>query len=216
MSNRPLLNVLTRLPPASYDNGRPVSTWEALVLRNNLQHLINFSCQHRINWVGANLVSPEATFVNYYGYSEIDTGSAAIVSVWAQEFPITWIRDDFPVSLDIEIHALVGDAGTGSHLRIDARIVPASAPFYDLGTTALWSATAQSSGINTEAVIADLLTFDTALDQSGIFAGRAVTEESVLRSVQQAMLRLEIQVTIPTDEQGLLTEVLVREYAWHP
>jgi hypothetical protein len=198
-----------RVDPESYEFGAPVSAYRALAMRSNLQFLIDSFPQHRINLVAGSTVFeslPDTYFVSRVGAGEF-------TYKWAQEFEWTWLRGDYPTGLDIVVAAKVGAEGVDD-LTAVARIVPVFAPYYDPTYPAIWTATDVTTGANTTVVIEEQIFPEVApVNQSDQVVVHGVEEDGFFVAPRTFNARLEIELTIPADDTGFLTEVLVREFA---
>lgn len=202
---------IVRQPEECYDDGEPVSTLRAFVMRNNAQFLLEQQCQHRINFVQPN-GNPETPLGQYTFVVDNTAASALFLTrYWNQPFHHTWLQPDRPVSLDILVNALSGD--TDGSLSIEAKIVPASTPPNDPSIPGVWSATASTTSVDTQITIDTQVAFTSPVDQAGIFFTQQVLEsDNFYRTPRFALMRFELAMTVAADDYGQLQSVLVREY----
>ena len=219
MSASSNLGVLEGLASSPLDTGDSVSAYRAWAIRNNLAHLIDESTQVRINWVGTSVDgdSNDTYKVADLGVEPVLTG-ASVKRIWAQEFPITWIREDRPVNLDLHVRAATtGD--TTPTLIMYARVVPASFPIGDPAAPVLVSQEFHSEIDPTPDVAFNVQWQLTApapeLDNYEPL-GVLYEEDDSWHSPHMAMMRLEISLDEYTNVDNAVHEIVsvyLREYA---
>lgn len=220
MTSRPTFICPIRNDPESYSAENPVSAWDAVVMRSNLQYWINLCTQHRVNWVStAGTFTYDSQTYREGFWFDYNDGAGVGVRRHSIEFVHTWIRSDYPTGLDICIAALAPSAS--DQLGVVARILPASAPLAPLrdatlsDQAALWESTVTVSGPDT-GVIEEQVFFNEAIESSGMFLEHSITEGGVTTKPRQALLRLEIVMLLLSGDEGGITEVLVREFMCQP
>lgn len=210
----PAFPQLIRLPVGSYANANPVSTWRALVMRNNLQYQVNLLCQHRVNWVSA---FPDGSGVNSFWFDTFSGDGVGgdsedeFTQVWSQEFERTWQRSDYPCGLDVRVKAAVGAGGIGD-VTIRVRILPASAPYNDLSYPAFFDVSESTTGVDTTCLVEGLIMPEERESHEGRFIAHSILEDGAVRSPKQGLDRIEVALTVPEDDEGGLVAVLVREF----
>jgi hypothetical protein len=204
---------IERIPPTSYEEGAPVSAYRALALRNNIQQAINYSCQHRINWVTQ---APVGGVYDTWGVNTLGEDALNQV-VYRQDFEHTWIREDWPTALDIKVVGLVGSGNVGD-LTMYVRIVSADAPLNDPQAPALFTGSDSTTGANTTCTVEGIFApnyLGKTPTKANTFTQITYDENGIARTVEVAMMRIEVIFSAPEDDTSMLLSVLVREFAWH-
>lgn len=199
---------LLRINSTSMDDNRPVSVMRAWAVRNNTQHLIDQSPQHRINWTS----SPVGTVGEADSYSLFaDDGDRTVY--YTQPFVHTVLDDRHPCGLDLRICGRV-PVGGGT-MTIDARIVPnvPSTPF-DLS---LDSYTGTQSGSTASTTGVELINYQWQPSNNDPpvrmhWLGVVATHGSRPEMVQICMSRLELKIVVPDGNQVDITQIHLREY----
>ncbi len=185
------------------DDDSPVSTARTWFMRQNLQHLIDMSPQHRVNWTGA--TAEDGGFVPVLSQDD--------PKVYSALFPHTWINRRFPCGLDIQI---CGKTASGT-LNIAARIVPAilGAGVLDVVDDPYWTATGTTTSTTSVQLISSMYYPGTTTPKRAGWRSFGVIEDSKGKSVKVCMTRLDVTITRTggnsTDAAGL-TRVSVREF----
>lgn len=196
----------TAWTPFSADE--PISAYTAWITRNNIQHLVDQSGQYRVNWVAdvddvtGGDGGAEITVPGFHPTAH-QQGSTTVIRY---VFPLTSIRPDRPMQLDIRIGARSQAGGT---VTINADLVPYKRP-----SQILWSATqGQTTSATASWIIDELATWTdesrhrthtpfTSVDNDA----SSVPGVSILDLVE-----LEIRGSCSAGS-GLLSGVQVREY----
>lgn len=206
MSKTPIFPLFMRQRVDIFALGGPLSAWDATLMASDLQWLIDMIPQPRCCWTA--LVRDEIGFDGFYLST---AGGDARSAMWTQKIAHTWIRADYPTGLDVCFAAFVGATG-GDDLTLRVRIVPAATPVGDLSVVALLDETATTSGPNTTAVIESRAFFSEPVDQSNYFLTHSINEDGEVRAPRQGLLRVEVTLDVPEDDEGGLTEAYVREF----
>lgn len=184
----------------SYEEDQPISAYSTLALRDGLQHALDQSGQYRINWCAVS-GDPKP------GVSD-PSGS---VETYRYPFPITSIRKDRPMQLDVRV-AVIMESG-GQELDLDASIYPRGQP-----GQVLWSASANTTTTTAHWAIDELATWTREKrHRLGRFAATSVDNDasSVPSTAYLDMLELELVLTGTTFAgSGTISVcgVQVREY----
>jgi hypothetical protein len=192
-----------RVPLDSYEYGAPVSVYRAFALRNNIQFLIDECPQVRVNWCAA----PDAPEF------DADRFETDFTAVWTQDFEHTWIRPDYPTSLDVYALAVAPGYDSGT-FTMRLRVVPASSPLNDLSVVPLvdLSASKVADGSGALLVIDEQVRFTDRLDQLGIMQQLSTKEGDFFRSPRVALMRVEVTLTPPPGTVVALTQCQLREF----
>jgi hypothetical protein len=217
---RALFQRIVRIPPYPYDDSdpihtsyeayAPVSVYRALVMRSNLQFMLDEMAQVRMNFVTPN--SGEGPDAFYVGNGTANT----VRFVWSMDFEHTWWRPDLPMALDVAFEATVGSTDV-SDLTCDVRIVPARSPKDDLSVPAMLTLTATTTGAGTTCVAAGLMQptrGDPSLDRARIFTPFSVQEDGFYRVPSVALMRAEVALTVPANDSGIIKSGYIREFPW--
>lgn len=203
-----------RIPAASFGADEPVLATRAFLLRNNLLHLLDEFCQHRINWCAG---IGDSTITGGLGCVAILTGNEAL---YEQEFEHFWLNPGHPGNLDLLIRSSLV-AGGSPEMAVRVRVVPANYEVGDLGRPALIDEThsvTDDSGLwehqeffdSTDANVMNLL--KSARERTAF----EVIEDGEWHYPEVAMLKLQVQllgVSGDAPSFAVLTGVTVREFA---
>ncbi len=202
---RPAGASLIRTPVDSFDENEPVDTFRALMLRSNLQWLLNYSTQHRVS-----IVIPPALEGPTFDAFTVDTrGGDAATRTLKLEFPHTWLRPDRPSGLFVHVMGYL-DGNSFGTLTVRARVLP---NIVVAGSDAAYfEASATCSGSQSEAEILGISLFDEPVSQGNPFVDFTQSESGAKRVVRVAMSRLEITLACPADDVAAITRVTVREF----
>jgi hypothetical protein len=193
------------------DDDAPVSTFRAWLMRSNLQHLIDMSPQHRVNWAGTN--ANNSAFV----FFSPDT----LTYHYSQVFQHTWIDRRWPCGLDIQIS---GKTDGGGNMAVTARVVPhvAGAGVFDVVSDAYWEDSGTITLPTSEVVIDSIYYPGTTSPQRHGFRPITIVEGTKAKQVSVCLSRLDITWTTtdsttfyveagPCSNSGI-TGVSVREF----
>jgi hypothetical protein len=185
------------------DDDAPVSALRTWTMRQNLQHLIDMSPQHRVNWTGASAQNGAFVFVSTQDDPRI----------YSALFPHTWINRRFPCGLDIQI---CGKTASGT-LSVDARLVPhvLGSGVLDVVNDPYWTATGTTTSTTSAQIVSSMYYPGVDTPKRAGWRSYTVIEDGKAKSVKVCMSRLDITVTRTggnsTDPAGL-TRVSVREF----
>jgi hypothetical protein len=193
-----------RMPNSTFTAGAPMSAAKAFLVRNNIAHLIDESCQHRVNWAltldGSGFPADANTWPIITRALDVDK------LFYQQEFPLSYLGPNRPANLALA----VGIAGVDDTFSEDilARVVicPASSP-RDSKQNAIFDEVANGGpSISIESLIdcsEHIATLNGAWQTVGI-----VNESGTWFGPQACMLRLEVSVsfTTPFDDEPVTTD----------
>lgn len=180
------------------ERDEPMSAYQAWVIRNNIQHNLDQSGQYRINWVAAaNDFTPRAT-------SEGRSGR------WRWVFPITSIRRERPMNLDIRAATIM--TGGAGEVDIALRLYPRKSPGSEM-----WSTSANVTTTGAHWAIDTLATWtNEARHKQGRLDLTSVDNDSSSEPSTSFLdvVTLELDLVMPDSETGTvrLCGLQVREY----
>ncbi len=194
---------IVRLDAASMEDDQPVSVYRAWELQQNLQHLIDMSPQHRINWSSTGNDDAHLYTVN-----------VGTTRYWSMPFVHTWLDPRWPCGLDIHIVGSV--TGTGSpSVAVSARIVPDTVGLHEQIPDPYWSGTGTITTASSDA-IDDIFYPDTTTQARAGWRTFTVRDGSGnAQSVVVCLSRLDVTMTLTGGLSSYtygLTRVLVREF----
>lgn len=202
MSGPNSLGYLLRIATTSFDDDAPVSSYRGFAVENNLQHLIDMSPQHRINWAGG-----EDTLQWLYSAND------GITHYASYPFLHTWINEAFPCGLDIRI---CGKTDAGGTMSLDARVAPYSGSAFDANVEEYWSDSGTTSSASSVEIISSIYYPATAAQRNAMWKSWQIEQDSKTRSVKAALARLDVRwiVADSVDSTSVsgLTAVSVREF----
>lgn len=195
------------MPNSAFTAGAPMSAAQAFLVRNNIAHLIDESCQHRINWAGAGSSSASIS------RPIITRGHGVDKLFYQQEFPLSWLGPNRPANLAlVVVYEGVDDTDSEGDNDILARAVicPASSPrdskqnaiFDQVGNAASGAAGFAAALIDCSEHVA---TLNSAYETVGL-----VNEGGIWFGPQVCMLRLEVSVSftrfVPLSEEPITAD----------
>lgn len=214
---------LDRQAAEAFALGEPVSAGRTFILKNNLAHLIDQSTQVLINWVATSVAG--ATNDSYQLRREGDPvlTNAYVPRIWSQEFPLTWLRADRPVNLDVLVQVATFQVvePSDNDLNVRARVVPARFAIGDDAAPAFADqvVTATTTSASPTALLDCQWALAVPAPQLGEPADLglvALEEGDIVVSPIAAMMRLEITLAedgVSVDTIHEIVGVYVREYA---
>ncbi len=124
---------ILNLDPDAFGEDQPCDVYDAVVLRNNIAHMIDSAPPTYINWA--------ATKDNSDSSAILATSGVGAQMIWSQAYVHRWTKPDRPSSVHLYLAARV-NVETTSTLTARARIVPARFNIGDLSAPALLDASA--------------------------------------------------------------------------
>lgn len=191
-----------------FADDEPVSSYTAWVMRNNIQSRLDQSGQYRVNWVAdvddvlGGDGGAEITVPSFHPTAHQQGDETTIRFV----FPLTSIRADRPMQLDVRIGAR---SFNGGNVTIDASIFPYKSP-----AQILWTATQGTTSSSTASWVVDELatwTEELRYRSATQFLSQDNDASSEVSTVLVDLVELRIIGTCDSGT-GLLSGVQVREY----
>lgn len=209
---------LVGIQSSYFVDGAPISTAHAFLARNNVAHMIDESCQHRVNFSRTFLDAVSTTMGPILVRSN-DLGQPwpSLFRQW--EFPLTWLAPDKPANLDLVVGFTGEDNNDDEDITCRVVICPANVPVKS-GQNALLdtSVTAASPGSSISAYVLGADNLPTLADAWEVVG--ATEEAGFAVQPRLCMLRLEVDVSwnryilVPTEEDFItISFVHLVEYA---
>lgn len=203
MSGQRALGYLLRVDSDAMDTDCPVSVYPGYVLQNNVQHLVDMSPQHRINWSG---------FDHDDGYViEMDDDEERVLSI---PFVHTWVDTRWPCGLEVIAYGKTDSSGT---FHVKARVVPdvpGLSPF-DNGVTPYFEDSGSTTSPTSVELINGIYYPGTTPEPFGGWRVFSTLENGLAANAIVAMSRLELRVWVTSgsgSSNSGITRLSVREF----
>ncbi len=185
------------------DANAPVSAFRTYALRESVQHVVDMTPQHRINWSGVSANDQAYLYLN----------SAGAERYYSAVFPHTWLNPNWPCGLDIQI---CGQTSSGT-LNVEARIVPhwPGAGVLDVVEDPYWEDTGSTASASSVELISSIYYPGTTPPRRSGSHRFTIFEGGVAKSVNINLSRIDIKLTRTGGDSSAtsgLTRVSVREF----
>lgn len=186
------------MPNSTFTAGAPMSAAKAFLVRNNIAHLIDESCQHRVNWFATLDDSAIPSGINTWPtVTRVLSGSGETVDklFYQQEFPLSWIGPNRPSNLALAV-GIIGVDTEAEDILGRVVICPATVP-RDSKQNAIFDEVANGpTGASVEALI-DCSEHVDVLNGAWQTVG-IVNEGGTWFGPQVCMLRIEVSASFST------------------